>query len=346
MLDDLKYIHQRDGQDALGIAEKQWQQLTHEFEVPSLQSAASSQINNVVVAGMGGSALPGVFLQPWSEPNVPLEIVRNYSLPSYVGPNTLVISSSYSGNTEETLSALSEAEAKNAQIVVLAAEGQLTQKAQEKSRPVFKIPTGLQPRMSSFYFLAAMAQVLEKLNLVPQRKVDELHSAAQWLKEQNADWRPDVATDQNKAKKIAMELAGKTVIVYSGPLLSPAANKWKIGFNENAKNLAWSGQYPEFNHNEFIGWSSHPINKPFAVVEIRSSLEHERTQKRFEVTERLLSGRRPMPIVVQPEGETLLKQLLWTSMLGDFVSIYLALLNNVNPTPVELVEKFKHDLNG
>ena len=114
--------------------------------------------------------------------------------------------------------------------------------------------------------------------------------------------------------------------------------------NENAKNLAWCNQYPEFNHNEFIGWSSHPIAKPMGVVEIQSNLEHERVQKRFGVTQRLLSGMRPEPIVIKPEGDSLIKQLLWSCTLGDFVSIYLALLNGVDPTSVDLVEKFKKDL--
>src|SRR3989337_2565543 len=122
MLDDLKYIHQRDAQDALGIAEKQWQQLQHDYNV---QLSLPKPINNIVLAGMGGSALPGVFLQSWPQPNVPLEIVRNHSLPRYVGPNTLFIASSYSGNTEESLSALNEAEKRGAQIVVTAAEGKL-----------------------------------------------------------------------------------------------------------------------------------------------------------------------------------------------------------------------------
>lgn len=115
--------------------------------------------------------------------------------------------------------------------------------------------------------------------------------------------------------------------------------------NENAKNVAWVNQYPEFNHNEFIGWSSHPTQKPYAVVEIRSNLEHERIQKRFVVTERLLSGKRPAPLAVEPQGETVLQQLLWTANLGDFTSLYLALLNGLNPTPVDLVEKLKAELN-
>ena len=144
--------------------------------------------------------------------------------------------------------------------------------------------------------------------------------------------------------KSARELAGKTVIVYSGPLLFPAANKWKICCNENAKNLAWANQYPEFNHNEFIGWSKQPTDKPYAVIDLRSSQEHPRVQKRFEITARLLSGMRPAPHVVNAQGETLLTQLLYTITFGDFVSLYLALLNGLNPAPVDLVEKFKKEM--
>src|ERR1035437_5738401 len=130
MLDDLKYIHQRDGQDALGIAEKQWQQLQQRYEV---DLSGIAQIQNVILAGMGGSALPGVFLQSWPGLNVPFEIVRNYQTPKYVGAKTLFISSSYSGNTEETLSALAEAEVKGAQIVVIAAAGKLIEIARVKN---------------------------------------------------------------------------------------------------------------------------------------------------------------------------------------------------------------------
>jgi glucose/mannose-6-phosphate isomerase len=132
--------------------------------------------------------------------------------------------------------------------------------------------------------------------------------------------------------------------VYSGPRMYPAANKWKICMNENAKNVAWCNFLPEFNHNEFIGWSSHPVDKPYAVVELRSNLEHPRTQKRFEVTNRLLSGKRPAAEVVEVQGETLIQQLLWAASYGDYVSLYVALLNGVNPTPVDLVETFKKAL--
>lgn len=343
MLDDLKYIHSRDAQDALGVAEKQYQQLTYKFDaaVDKLQAA---DIQNVVLAGMGGSAWPALYPQSWPGVKVPLEIVRNYTLPRYVGPNTLFISSSYSGNTEETLSALADAQSKHAQIVIITAGGKLADTAKEKGYPLFLIPSGIQPRMSSFYFMAAFMQLFEPLGLVDRGSTAELAQVSGWLEGQSDSWQPDVATKDNQAKQIASELAGKTVIMYAGPLLFPAANKWKICCNENAKNLAWVNQYSEFNHNEFIGWSSHPVDKPFGVVEIQSNLELPRIQERFGLSQKLLSGKRPQPIVIKPQGESLLQQLLWASVLGDFVTIYLALLNNVNPTPVDLVEKFKKEL--
>lgn len=341
VLDDLKMIHERDAQDALGVAEKQYQQLLHDY---GMSLSGFSRINNVVLAGMGGSALPAVFLRSWPGTSVPFEIVRDYDLPQYVDENTLFISSSHSGNTEETLAALAEAETRNAQIVVIAAGGQLAEYARQKKYPLLTIPGGIQPRMSSFYFLAGFLQILEPLQLIKQGSLEEFKTASSWLKDQTKSWRPDVPTKDNAAKQLALELVGKSVVMYSGPKLFPAANKWKICMNENAKNVAWVNQYPEFNHNEFIGWSSHPVDKPYAVVEIRSTMENERIQKRFKVSERLLSGLRPAPQVVEPQGETLLQQLLWAANFGDFTSLYLALLNGLNPTPVDLVEKLKVQL--
>lgn len=336
----MKYIHDRDANDALGIAEKQWQQLQHNYQV---ELSSIKNIQNIVLAGMGGSALPAVFIRSWPGTTVPFEIVRDYDLPGYINGNTLFVSSSYSGNTEETLSALHAAESKGAQIVVIAAGGKLASEAADKNYPTFTIPSGIQPRMSSFYFLKAFVQLLEPLGLVAAGADQELTAVADWLKDQN-EWRADNPTKSNPAKQLALELVGKSVVVYSGPKLFPAANKFKICINENAKTIAWVNQYPEFNHNEFIGWSSHPVDKPYAVVDIRSDLEHPRVQKRFEVSERLLSGKRPAPEVITPKGETLLQQLLWTANFCDYTSLYLALLNGLNPTPVDLVEKLKVSL--
>ena len=337
MLDDLQKIHERDKEDALGVAAKQGEYLSRHFDATF---TPTDEILNVVLGGMGGSALYGVIVNSWPGLKVPFEIVRTYTIPAYVGPKTLFVASSYSGNTEETLEALEHAEERQAQIVVIASGGKLAEKAREKGYPLYEVPGGIQPRMATLYLFSALIHVLAPLGLCVA-DTDELSRLGGWLNTHLESWGPTVPTAGNQAKQIAQELMGKTLVMYSGPLMFAAANKWKICANENAKNTSWVYQYPEFNHNEFIGWSSHPVDKPFAVVEIRSDLEHPRVQKRFEVSERLLSGMRPAPIIVKPEGETVLQQLAYAIAMGDFVGTYLALLNGVDPTPVDLVEKFK-----
>ncbi len=342
VLDDLKMIHARDAQDSLGIAEKQAAQLKHVYST-SLPDGFAEGISNVVVGGMGGSALAANIVTSWPGLNKPFEIVKDYNLPEYVNENTLFIASSYSGNTEETLSALAEAEERSARIAVICSGGKLAERSRTEDYPLYEIPVGYQPRMAVFYNFAALIQLFEECGLI-ENKLAELQEASDWLVGAGRNLLPDVPTSDNPAKKIALELVGNSVVVYSGPKLFPAAYKWKININENAKNIAWCNQLPEFNHNEFLGWVSHPIEKPYKIVDLKSNLEHPRTKQRFEITQKLLSGKRPMPETIDVEGETLLQQLLWTIQLGDFTSLYLALLNGLNPTPVELIEKLKSEL--
>jgi glucose/mannose-6-phosphate isomerase len=174
--------------------------------------------------------------------------------------------------------------------------------------------------------------------------VDILANTAQFLKHQIAAWLPDVPTAKNPAKQLALEVAGTSPVIYAGTNMFPAAYKWKINFNENAKNVAWCNEIPEFSHNEFIGWSSHPVEKPYSIIELRSTFEHPRIQKRFEVTERLLSGHRPHPHIVQAQGSSTLDHMLYSTVFGDFVSVYTALLNGLDPSPVDLIETMKRSL--
>jgi glucose/mannose-6-phosphate isomerase len=339
MLDDLKYIHQRDSQDALGIAQKQPQQLLQSFDKLSLRQP----IENIVYAGMGGSALAALISQSWPGHKVPFEVCRQYHAPAHTSAKTLFIACSYSGNTEETLSALAEAEERGAQIVIIAGGGKLQEIASEKSYPFLLMPKAAQPRYAVFYNLKALIAVLESAGLIDDTQA-EFASSAQFLNDSVNAWLPTVPTAQNPAKKLAMELAGKSVLVIGGPVLAPAAYKWKISFNENAKNIAWWSQLSELNHNEMSGWISHPEDKPYGIIELHSSFDHPRIEKRYEVMGQLLSGKRPFPNTVKAEGDTLLDQLLWTIVFGDFVSLYLALINNIDPGPVELQEKFKAEL--
>ena len=348
MLDDLKYIHERDTHDALGVVEKQWQQLQYEYGFGDWKP--SVEIQNIVHSGMGGSALWALLAQSWPGFRVPFEVTRGYDIPSYIGPGTLFIASSYSGNTEETLSALEQAEQKGAQIAIITSRGKLEEIATEKGYLLIKLPTVIPPRYGCFYGLNALLSFGEYLGLLSgDNVVQQLRGTAEFLKSCITEWLPTVPTTKNLAKQLAQEVIGRSPVIYSGPLLAPAAHKWKIGFNENAKNVAWEYVFPEFNHNEFTGWTSHPVDKQYAIMYLLSSFDNDRIKRRFELSERLLSGRWPAPEHITVQGDTPVQQLLWAVTIGDFVTLYTALLNGVSPIDIgdkDIIERFKKELNA
>lgn len=345
MLDDINVIGQRDPQGALQVAAQQHDQARFDVEVGNPEHD-HRQITRVVISGMGGSALAALIVKSWlkNRLTVPFEIIRTYSLPHYVDANTLVVASSYSGNTEETLSGLDEAQERGAQIAIISAGGKLIEYATTNDTTHVQLPADLQPRMAVIYNLRALVASLAHFGIVDFDLFDEIKDTADWLEAETANWVSDVTTDKNYAKQLALHAVGKTPIFYAGNLMAPVAYKWKISWNENAKNVAFWNELPEFNHNEFIGWTSHPIEKPFAVFDLVSNLEHPQILKRFEISDRLLSGQRPKSTVVNLAGETVIAQMLWASILADFVSIYVAILNGVDPTPVPLIEKLKKEL--
>lgn len=340
VLDDLKMIHERDAQDALGVAENQWQQLLHNFELPDIEG----DFKNVVYAGMGGSSLSAWLSQAWPGHSLPFEVCKTYDIPQYVSEKTLFIASSFSGNTEETLSALAQAEGKAAKIVVISSGGKLAEIAKEKQYPLALLPQISQPRYATLAILKALVVILVAAGSCDQSKINELETYAKELEPLLKTYRADVPTENNPAKQLALELAGSSPVIYASSLFAGVAYKWKISINENAKNVAWYGVYPEFNHNEFLGWSSHPVDKPYKVVNLISNLDHPQIQKRFEVTEKMLSGKKPSAEVVNLQGESMLQQMIYGTTFGDFVSLYLALLNGLNPSPVDLIEKLKAEL--
>jgi len=340
MLDDPKYIAQFDRSNVVAVIAAQGEQLReqYEFDVPEV-----TDLQQIVLAGMGGSALAAEFVRSWLADRlpVPLEIVRGYDLPAYVGERSVVVVSSFSGNTEETLACLEEAKKRKSAIVVMTAGGKLAEYAEEFS--FLQIPHAVsQPRMAVFYGVKALATLIERLGLV-KGLAPELEAAAEWLLEESEYFLPTVAEADNAAKQIAKKLVGHPAVIYGGPALAVPALKWKINFNENSKNQAFYYAFPEFNHNEIVGWAN-PKDSLLRVVELQSSLDSDRIQKRFEISDRLLSGIMPAPIVVEAQGETLLQQMLWTMLLGDFTSAYLAFLNQTDPEPVVILERLKKEL--
>lgn len=345
MLDDNNVLGQRDPSGALGVAAEQYKQA--EF-APEVQSPEHDRrpIENIVITGMGGSTLAALLLKSLlkNRISIPIEVVRGYNLPAYAKESTLVIASSYSGNTEETLSALSDAMYDGAQVGIIASGGKLAEIAKENDICHVLLLSGYQPRMTTIHGLIALVTLLEHFEVLEPGMLDEIRATADFLRQASEAWGSGVTVDKNYAKQLALLAVGKTPVFYGGEWTAPLAYKWKISWNENAKNVAFWNEYPEFNHNEFMGWTSHPVEKPFAVFDLISSFEHTQILKRFEVSDRLLSGRRPKANEIALEGVTPLAQLLWGCILADFTSIYVAILNNVDPTPVGLIEKLKSEL--
>lgn len=344
ILDDLNQIKQRDTKDALGMAGKEPTLLTQPLGLQNTPETIPA-FEQIVVAGMGGSALAGDMARDWLDLPVPFQVVKEYTLPKYVSSKTLVIACSFSGNTEETISAYNDAKEKGAHVVIAAGKGKLIEIAQAENLPYIVMPyDGVTPRMFLATNLRAFLEIFVAYGIIDAAVLGELERAAANLSEVEKVWGVGVPFKENIAKQLAWSCAGKTPIFYAGSRFRSAAYKWKIAINESAKNTSWCDELSEFNHNEFIGWSSHPVEKPFAVFNIRSSFDHPRISTRFDISDRLLSGLRPAPTEIRLEGETMLEHFLWNNILADYVSAYLGIVNGVDPAPVPLIEKLKAEL--
>jgi len=346
-LDSLAVIRDRDREDALGVIADSYKQLSFNARIHNDNSSKAFKPQNAVLSGMGGSALAGLMAVRWLRHDyhlaIPFEISREYTLPEYVDSHSLAIIFSVSGNTEETLSSLDDALAKQAHVVIVTSGGKLLERAQKENLPYIQLDKISQPRYGIFMHLRAIAKVFEECRLLTGA-YSELASTQDNVSNFARKLTAVVPVERNAAKQLALNCVGKTVLTYASSWFYPLAYKWKTSFNENAKNTIWCNEFPEFNHNEFIGWTSHPIEKPFAVINLRSNLDSGRVNQRFDLSERLLSGNRPHAINIELEGTSFIEQMICGAILGDFSSIYLGILNGVDPTPVPLVERFKKEL--
>ena len=343
ILDNANAIQQRDSHDALGVVGAQSEQLSWEAIIENQADYNDFTPQNIILAGIGGSALGGLVAKNWLDLEIPFEIIRDYKLPNFVDEDSLVICVSVSGNTEETLAALTDAKIRNAKVVIIASGGKLLEIAESENIPYIRLQKISQPRYGVFMHLRAITKILNQVNLA-NGKYEELAEQESTIREFIDGILPNIAIDQNLAKRLAIKCVGKTPVTFASSTFAPVAYKWKISFNENSKNVAFWNEYPEFNHNEMIGWTSHPIEKPFTILDLRSEFDNPRNIERMELSDKLLSGQRPAAEVINLYGENPLQQMLCGMALGDFVSIYLGILNNVDPTPVGLVEKFKAEL--
>ncbi|MGQ0549831.1 MAG: bifunctional phosphoglucose/phosphomannose isomerase [Armatimonadota bacterium] len=299
----------------------------------------------VVVAGMGGSAIGGDLLRSLLSPAaaVPVIVVRDDRLPAFVGTETLAFVCSYSGETEETLATYDAARAAGASIVAVTSGGTLADRARSDGCATVRVPAGLPPRAALPYLFPSMLRVVARMGIA---RVDEadVHETATVLSNLAGRWGAAIATADNPSKQLAVRLVGSIPAIYAASqMTAPAAQRWKTQLNENSKMPALWNTFPELGHNETVGWAGAPPGSEGGpcVVILRDRDDSERTALQVSVTRRLAFGRARGVEEVWSQGSSRLARLLSLVLAGDFVSVYLAVLRGVDPTPVDVISRMK-----
>jgi len=311
----------------------------------SVKPTEFTDVRNIVLVGMGGSAIAGEIVQSLlsSKLLVPFRVCRHYQLPEFVDDETLVIASSYSGNTEETISAVEDALARKAMIAAITTGGLLKDICALNEIPCCQIPSGLQPRAALGYSFVPLMMLLEKIGLISGFS-DELNAVVTGLQKYREVFIEDATIDSNPAKKLATKLIGKIPIVYSGPVLSDAAGlRFKGQLCENGKHLAFFNTFSEFNHNELVGWcqSIEPYKDYMIVIILRDAEDLPQIRNRMNIVRDHIKDLGVDVIEVHSKGSTRAERMFSLIQLGDFTSYYLAVLGDNDPTPVEAIENLK-----
>lgn len=301
----------------------------------------------VAVLGMGGSAIGGdIVLAVASHLPVPAVVVRGYELPAWVGPRTLVVAVSYSGDTEETLAATRVALERGCTPLCVASGGALAGLAAERGLPLVAAPAGLQPRAALGYLAMPLLAALERAGLVAAADGD-VSEAATLLADAGRECAPGVADEFNPAKAVARRLHRRVALVYGAGLTAPAARRWKTQVNENAKAPAFFAELPELDHNEIEGWNGGAgLAARSHVVVLEDLHASERLRRRTALTVAALSRQGVSVERLESRGVSPLARALTLVTLGDHASFYLALLEGVDPTPVAAILRLKADLAG
>lgn len=324
------------------------QQLQHAQRIGEETEIKIKNVNfqNVLVCGMGGSAIGGDLLRSFllKEMNIPILVNRNYNLPAFVDERTLIIASSYSGNTEETLTAYEEAKRKGTEIICVTSNGKLRQAAEGDNRTLVVLPSGLPPRSALGFLMVPILAIFTRLGLVAEKSKD-LQETIHLIEDKAGQYHPS-QEQGNLAKTISRKLYGKLPLIYSSvDHLGAVALRWKGQLCENSKVLAFQNVFPELNHNEIVGWGGlKELQQEIQIVYLRDQQDYRRNQLRMDITKRILKGETNPPIEVYSQGESLLARIFSLVYLGDFVSLYLAILSGVDPAPVEKIEYLKKEL--
>lgn len=358
VLDDPQTLRKIDKSNMLGLCLKTSEfckeaiTLARRFKLPkTVQVSGNLQIKygkpkNIVIAGMGGSAIGGDLLRDWllGRLGVPVEVCRDYYLPAYAGEETLVLVVSYSGETEEALCALLDAVKRKCMTVAVASGGTLISFAKKLHLPYFTARSGFQPRVAVPYLFFPLAIILEKLGLVSGLE-KEMQETVRVLKKLATENSPEIPQKKNPAKKLAWQLRSTIPVVYGFRQYRGVACRFKSELNENSKIPAKYENFPELNHNDVVGWeASEKLTKKFTVILIRDREEPPEIRNRIEATKKLVLHKAAKVLEIQSVGESELARMFSVVFLGDLTSVYLAILLGVDPSPVEIITAMKNEM--
>jgi glucose/mannose-6-phosphate isomerase len=306
-----------------------------------------SEIQNILYLGMGGSAIGGDLLNDllFTELEIPINVVRGYIAPKFCTKNTLVIASSYSGNTEETLSAVDQAKSSSAQFLVITSGGQLYKMAKVNKWGLLKLPEGFPPRQALGFIFFSLYHALGQLGLFASY-TEDLSELKSFVGLEIAKHHETKHTGHILAQEIAKTLHNKIPVVYStAPGLSTVARRWQNQFHENAKTLAFCNVLPEMNHNEIVGWEmdSGP-RKSLVAVFLEAGSTHPRIKERIELSKNIIKKTGAEIVDVYASGKTGLESALSLIILGDWVSYYLAMFNQKDPLKIKNIDFLKNEL--
>ncbi|AIE85540.1 bifunctional phosphoglucose/phosphomannose isomerase [Fimbriimonas ginsengisoli] len=344
-LNDRAVVTELDPKGILALTEGFPAQCREAFEIASRVDAPKleNRPGVVALAGMGGSGAGGDFVRAIFEAHggAPFIVVRDYAVPSYIGVGDVVFCASYSGNTEETLSAYASAKKSGARIVAVTSGGKLKEQAEADGYTVYLVPGGQPPRTALGYMMVPVLVACHRMKLIPD---PEIEKAIALLETCGEDWGPEAK--DNDAKALAGKMHGALPIIYGlGSWQGYIANRWRCQINENAKHLAFVNTYPELNHNEIMGWvgaTGQSVGRYVGVV-LEDGSESVRMKARARVTEGLI-GETCSFTHVPALGETLLEKMLTLAHYGDYVSVYLARLNGVDPEDIGSINRLKDEL--
>lgn len=295
-----------------------------------------SGVRNVVICGMGGSGIGGSLVQSWlsDELKVPVAIAKDYTIPAFVDSNTLVIGSSYSGYTEETLEAVKTAQAKGAKIIGICSGGEMLSFCQSNGYDCIQVPGGNPPRTALAYSLVQLLRIFEGLGMASSDRLKEIEAGRQRI----AENQPSIHA---VAKELAKHLQGKVGIMYGVSTFEPVLIRARQQFNENSKFLGWHHSIPEMNHNELVGWGGG--DDRFAPVFFLTKGNHPRNDKRIEITREKIAQKTKIFDLVS-EGDSIIEQSIYLINVVDWASFYLAALDNTDTIDIAVIDFLKSEL--